>query len=161
MRIVIADDHPLFRRGLREVIEGADDLEVICEAGDGEAALSCLRACKPDVAILDIDMPGLGGLDVAAAVMLQGLTTHYLTTSTYPVGEGTTALVHAAAGGVGQLLVQTVKGLGGTVVAPAGGGLRVPAVADEQRAAGQARVGDELVYVGLCGHCCGAFADIR
>ncbi|NHA68514.1 quinone oxidoreductase family protein [Phycicoccus flavus] len=60
-------------------------------------------------------------LDVAAAVMLQGLTAHYLTSSTYPVATGTTALVHAAAGGVGQLLVQTVKSLGGTVVATAGG----------------------------------------
>ena len=55
-------------------------------------------------------VPGPRGvdLDVAAAVMLQGLTAHYLTTSTYAVGPGEVALVHAAAGGVGQLLVQLV-----------------------------------------------------
>ncbi|MCC2592261.1 quinone oxidoreductase [Tessaracoccus sp. OS52] len=56
----------------------------------------------------------------AAAAMLQGLTAHYLVTSTYPVREGDVALVHAAAGGVGQLLVQLIASRGGTVVATAG-----------------------------------------
>ena len=59
-------------------------------------------------------------LDVAAAAMLQGMTAHYLVNSTYAVGPGTTALVHAAAGGVGQLLVQLVKAKGGQVIATAG-----------------------------------------
>ncbi|TPG19052.1 quinone oxidoreductase family protein [Pedococcus bigeumensis] len=59
-------------------------------------------------------------LDVAAAAMLQGMTAHYLVNSTYAVRPGTVALVHAAAGGVGQLLVQMVKAKGGTVVATAG-----------------------------------------
>ena len=59
-------------------------------------------------------------LDVAAAAMLQGMTAHYLVNSTYAVGPGTTALVHAAAGGVGQLLVQLVKAKGGRVIATAG-----------------------------------------
>ena len=56
-------------------------------------------------------------LKVAAAAMLQGLTAHYLCHSTYPVTEGTVAVVHAAAGGVGLLLTQMIKGLGGTVIA--------------------------------------------
>ena len=59
-------------------------------------------------------------LEMAAAAMLQGMTAHYLTASTYAVTTGTVALVHAAAGGVGQLLVQMVKARGGTVVATAG-----------------------------------------
>ncbi len=59
-------------------------------------------------------------LDVAAAAMLQGMTAHYLVNSTYAVGPGTVALVHAAAGGVGQLLVQMVTAKGGTVIATAG-----------------------------------------
>ncbi|GAA2169952.1 quinone oxidoreductase [Pedococcus bigeumensis] len=59
-------------------------------------------------------------LDVAAAAMLQGMTAHYLVSSTYAVGPGTTALVHAAAGGVGQLLVQMIKAKGGRVIATAG-----------------------------------------
>ena len=59
-------------------------------------------------------------LEVAAAAMLQGMTAHYLVNSTYAVGPGTVALVHAAAGGVGQLLVQMVTAKGGTVIATAG-----------------------------------------
>ena len=59
-------------------------------------------------------------LDVAAAAMLQGMTAHYLVNSTYPVQAGDVALVHAAAGGVGQLLVQMIKAKGGRVVATAG-----------------------------------------
>jgi len=59
-------------------------------------------------------------LDVAAAAMLQGMTAHYLVNSTWPVQAGQIALVHAAAGGVGQLLVQLIKGKGATVVATAG-----------------------------------------
>lgn len=55
--------------------------------------------------------------DTAAALMLQGLTAHYLATSTFPVGPGNTALVHAAAGGVGLLLTQLVKIRGGRVIA--------------------------------------------
>lgn len=59
-------------------------------------------------------------LETAAAVMLQGLTAHYLVASTFPVKEGDTALVHAAAGGVGQLLVQMIRSRGGRVIATAG-----------------------------------------
>jgi NADPH2:quinone reductase len=65
-------------------------------------------------------VPETVALETAAAVMLQGLTAHYLTTSTYAVRPGDVALVHAAAGGVGQLLVQSIRARGGTVIATAG-----------------------------------------
>ena len=79
---------------------------------------------------------------VAAAAMLQGMTAHYLVNSTYAVGPGTVALVHAAAGGVGQLLVQMVTAKGGRVIATAGSpdkleiarGLGATAVIDYSRA---------------------------
>jgi NADPH2:quinone reductase len=67
-----------------------------------------------------VPVPDGVDLDVAAAAMLQGMTAHYLVNSTYAVGPGTAALVHAAAGGVGQLLVQMVKTKGGRVIATAG-----------------------------------------
>jgi NADPH2:quinone reductase len=67
-----------------------------------------------------VPVPESLDLEVAAAAMLQGLTAHYLVNSTYAVGPGTVALVHAAAGGVGQLLVQLVTAKGGTVIATAG-----------------------------------------
>jgi NADPH2:quinone reductase len=62
------------------------------------------------------------GLQVAAAAILQGMTAHYLVTSTFPVREGDVAVVHAAAGGVGLLLTQMVKRRGGIVVATTSGG---------------------------------------
>jgi DNA-binding NarL/FixJ family response regulator len=62
--VLIADDHPLLRSGLRQAIEREPDLRVVAEAGDGEAALQHMAALKPNVAILDIGMPGLNGLAV-------------------------------------------------------------------------------------------------
>lgn len=67
-----------------------------------------------------VPVPAGLDLEVAAAAMLQGMTAHYLVNATYAVGPGTVALVHAAAGGVGQLLVQLVTAKGGSVVATAG-----------------------------------------
>jgi len=67
MRILIADDYPLSRRGLREVVESEPDIEVVAEAGDGESALDSIRTLGPDIAILDIGMPKLDGLGVARA----------------------------------------------------------------------------------------------
>ena len=63
-----------------------------------------------------IRIPAGVGEEVAAAAMLQGMTAHYLMSSTYPVSAGETALVHAAAGGVGLLLIQMLKKVGATVI---------------------------------------------
>ena len=67
--IVIADDHPLVRAGLRLVLEKTADIEVRAEAGDGSTALELVRMHQPQVAILDLEMPELSGLDVARAIL--------------------------------------------------------------------------------------------
>jgi len=67
-----------------------------------------------------VKIPDQLDFDQAAAAMLQGMTAHYLSHSTYPIKQGETALIHAAAGGVGLLLVQMCKNLGGRVIATAG-----------------------------------------
>lgn len=85
-----------------------------CQSLGSESTL----ANKPATALVHV--PDGLDLEVAAAAMLQGLTAHYLVTSTFAVSEGDVALVHAAAGGVGQLLVQLVTQRGATVVATAG-----------------------------------------
>ena len=65
IRVLIADDHPIFRRGLRAVIEADTLLKVVAEADDGGSALARIRELQPDVAVLDIDMPPPDGLAVA------------------------------------------------------------------------------------------------
>ena len=65
VRIVIADDHPLMRQGLRQVIEMEPNLKVIGEASNGSEALSFITELKPDVAVLDVDMPHKDGFQVA------------------------------------------------------------------------------------------------
>jgi DNA-binding NarL/FixJ family response regulator len=67
-RILIADDHPIFRKGLCEVIAADPSLIVVHEASDGEQALRSVEERQPDIAILDISMPKLNGLQVARAL---------------------------------------------------------------------------------------------
>jgi len=64
-KLIIVDDHPVFRRGLREIIEERRTFEVIGEASDGKTALDLLSDRKPDIIVLDIDMPRLNGLEMA------------------------------------------------------------------------------------------------
>ncbi len=63
-KIVIADDHPIVRQGLRQMIEADESLIIVGEAGDGETILQLIELHKPDVAVLDIDMPKLDGFAV-------------------------------------------------------------------------------------------------
>ena len=71
--VVIADDHPMFRRGLTDVIAEDASLRVVGEAGDGETALALVRRHRPRVVLLDIDMPRASGLTVAEAVRQEKL----------------------------------------------------------------------------------------
>lgn len=68
LRLVIADDHPIFRAGLRAVLARSPEIQVVGEAGDGAEALDQVRHFKPDIAIVDIDMPKCDGLRFAASV---------------------------------------------------------------------------------------------
>ena len=72
-RIAIADDHPIFRSGLRQVIETDPGLRVVGEAGDGEAALKMIVDLAPDIVVLDVNMPGLTGFAVVEAMHAKGL----------------------------------------------------------------------------------------
>ncbi|NOH01877.1 MAG: response regulator transcription factor [Chloroflexi bacterium] len=64
IRILLADDHHIVRAGVRQLLESADSLQVIAEAGDGEEAQALIQKHKPDVAVLDIQMPKASGIEV-------------------------------------------------------------------------------------------------
>ena len=68
IRIVIADDHPVFRRGLRRALDASDEVEVVGEAADGRSAVDAVRRLRPAVAVVDLQMPGLHGLDVTRTI---------------------------------------------------------------------------------------------
>jgi DNA-binding NarL/FixJ family response regulator len=62
--IILADDHPIFRKGLKDVIAGEASIKVVGETGDGDQALGMILDIKPPIAVLDIDMPGKSGLEI-------------------------------------------------------------------------------------------------
>jgi len=66
IRVLLADDHTLVRAGIRSLLKGLENVEVVGEAGDGQEAVRLAESLRPDVLLLDVGMPGLNGLDVAA-----------------------------------------------------------------------------------------------
>ena len=71
IRVLVVDDHQIVRDGLRRILSAHDDLEVTAEAADGDAALALVRARDFDVAVLDMSMPGLSGIDLIRRVRLE------------------------------------------------------------------------------------------
>ena len=78
IEVLIADDHPLMRKGLRLSVEEDPGLKVVGEASDGEAALSLIKKLRPQVALLDIEMPKLDGLGVVREMVKSGLKTEVI-----------------------------------------------------------------------------------
>lgn len=73
LRVLIADDHPIFRKGLIQAVGSDRAIEIVGEAGDGQQALRLADELKPDVAVLDIEMPELSGLQVAEEIIKRRL----------------------------------------------------------------------------------------
>lgn len=71
--VLIADDHPIFRKGLREIITAEPSLKLVAEAEDGARALQMIRSQLPQVAVLDVDMPQQDGITVARTIKEEGL----------------------------------------------------------------------------------------
>lgn len=83
VRVVVADDHPLFREGVVRALVSSGAVNVVGEAEDGSAALELIKSHQPDVALLDYRMPGMDGAQVAAAVRADGLATRVLLISAH------------------------------------------------------------------------------
>jgi two-component system NarL family response regulator len=68
IRIVIADDHPLLREGLRRIIEFEEGIEVVAEVGDGQGAINVTRKSSFDIMLMDLNMPGVNGLEACKVI---------------------------------------------------------------------------------------------
>jgi DNA-binding NarL/FixJ family response regulator len=71
IRITLTDDHPLVLAGMKALLQAVEDIEIVGEATDGQTALDIIRQVTPDIAILDISLPGISGLEVARTVAAQ------------------------------------------------------------------------------------------
>jgi two-component system invasion response regulator UvrY len=115
IRVILCDDHALIRRGIRDTLSDAADIEVVGEAGDYPELRTLLRSHTCDVLVLDINMPGRSGLDVLAVLKDEGATMKVLICSMYPEDQYAIRALRAGAygyvnkGGDPQQLVLAVR----------------------------------------------------
>lgn len=117
IRIMLADDHPVARAGIRKFLNRAADIEIVGEAVDGNQALELARELVPDVLLLDIELPGVKGLEVARELQASGSPTKILVLSTYDDKQFIFGLLGNGAAGyltkeeVPETIVEAVRGV--------------------------------------------------
>lgn len=126
IRVLIADDHVMFRQGLVNFLRMAEDVEIVAECGDGDTALKQIRSLAPDIAVLDITMPIMDGISVVQAIALQCLPTRAIMLTMHDDSSVYSRAINAGAKGFilkddayEELLdaVRTVRH-GGTAISP-------------------------------------------
>ncbi len=99
IRVILADDHAVVRKGIREFLEEAGDIAVIAEAGDGQQALQLARTQRPDVLVLDVQMPEMNGIEVARRIRQEHPEIRVLVLTAYDDEPYVLALLRAGASG--------------------------------------------------------------
>ena len=99
LTVLIADDHPLVREALHRTLEGEEDIEVVAEAGDGEEAVKLASELKPNVAVMDIIMPKLNGIEATKKIKEIAPDTAILILTAYDDDEYVLGLLNAGAAG--------------------------------------------------------------
>jgi DNA-binding NarL/FixJ family response regulator len=99
LRILLADDHTVVRQGLRKVLEERPDWKVVAEAGDGREAVRLVEQHKPDVAILDVAMPLLNGVEATRQIVRRAPEVRVLVLSMHSDAAYVTQMLHAGAAG--------------------------------------------------------------
>ena len=102
LRIVLVDDHAVVRRGLADLLASAPDLEVVGTAGDGGEAQEVVRAARPDVVVMDLQMPGVDGVEATRAILAEHPDVQVLVLTSFSDSERIIAALDA--GAVGYLL---------------------------------------------------------
>src|SRR5579863_944209 len=115
IRILLVDDHALVREGTRRLLETESDVEVVAEASSGEEAIEVAHKLQPDIAIMDIAMPGMGGIEATRAIKKDCPETAVLVLSAYDDEPYLLALLDVGAAGFllknvhGQELIQAIR----------------------------------------------------
>ena len=99
IRVVVADDQGMVRAGLRSLLAGEPDIEVVAEAADGQAAVRLIRRYRPDVALMDIRMPVLDGIAATHQLLAGGSQTRVLVLTTFDLDEYVYQALRAGASG--------------------------------------------------------------
>lgn len=97
IRVVIVDDHQLLREGLAQLLRNQPDLELVGEAADGKSAIELVRACRPDVIVMDVTMPRLGGIEATRVIRREFRGTHIVALSMHEEAEVADAMSEAGA----------------------------------------------------------------
>ncbi len=117
IRVLIVDDHPIFRDGLQAALDGADGIDVVGEAADGPTALAAAAALRPDVILMDLNLPGMSGIEATRAVLGRQTEVKVLVLTMQADDESVFAAVRAGASGYllkgadRQELIRSVQGV--------------------------------------------------
>ena len=106
MRVMIVDDHPITRSGLRTALSGSDEVEIVGEAESGEEAIDLVEQVKPEVVFMDVRMPGMGGLEATKIIRDVSPDTKVIL---FTVEESRSAIADAIAAGVSGYLLKDVS----------------------------------------------------
>jgi DNA-binding NarL/FixJ family response regulator len=107
IRVLIADDHPATREGLHAIVESEGDLRVVAEAGDGHEAVALFMRHSPDLVLMDLQMPGLGGLEAMRLMRREKPNARIVVLTSYP---GDARVARALAAGAMSYMLKTVLG---------------------------------------------------
>jgi DNA-binding NarL/FixJ family response regulator len=106
IRILLVDDHPLIREGITAIIQQEKDIEVVGEANNGEEAIKTFRDCRPDVTLMDLQMPLMNGIEAIKSIRLEFPSSRFIVLTTY---QGDVQALRALkAGATGYLLKNTI-----------------------------------------------------
>ena len=99
IRVLVADDHPFFRQGLRNLVDSNEELELVGEAADGREAVRLAQGSAPDVVLMDLQMPGLSGIEATRAVVAADPDVRVLVLTMYEDDDSVFAAMRAGARG--------------------------------------------------------------